>query len=217
MRTNLGTKNGNPDTDVARRLSRVEQGLQQIPSRFPGANVLSTSDRFENSTNYSLSVVGYQALAGWAADSPIVIPNTIAPPANVTTDGTTFTCRSAGYYRLSCQLSSTLTIQLTSGGGTISASGPVVVRLTVSYPAQVAVPPVSACTPAFFGYNSVPTGTSFAGISPGLFVSDEVYLKVGDTFTVQRQFDVSNLVLAGGSLVIGTTDSNNSILLVTKV
>jgi hypothetical protein len=93
----------------------------------------------------------------------------------------------------------------------------VVFRLTISYPAQVAVPPVSACTPAFFGYTSAPSSTSFAGISPGLFVFDEVYLKVGDTFTVQRQFDVSNLVLAGGSLVIGITDSNNGVLIVTKV
>lgn len=37
MRTNLGRKNGNPDTDGARRINRLEQIVQQIPSRFGSA------------------------------------------------------------------------------------------------------------------------------------------------------------------------------------
>ena len=47
MRTNLGMKAGNPDTDVNRRLTALETGLQQIPGRpMVLQNVNAVSDQY---------------------------------------------------------------------------------------------------------------------------------------------------------------------------
>lgn len=166
MRTNLGTKNGNPETDAARRLDRLERIVQQIPSRFGSAQ----------STGDSVSINFKQVAHGFSVGSAIALNGTNFVAAKADSSAT------SGFFGIVSAIIDSNNFTVVVAGkikGLAGLTAASLYYLSDSSAGQWTVtPPIDGhyYVPVFY---SDPTDATIAYVIPGRFLGSTINMLTG--------------------------------------